>query len=404
MYVVKPQTDPASTRYYIPWDLASALFFYAKYVNNSLVDPNMTFDEGSNLEWYCVKIDPKDKPDDKPLTPESWIDGQKEIVTKVAPPGGKVVFTHEIRKNTPSEAFAPDGNIAGWQINETGNHSGQPDSATSTCKSLAGHNFNNASFNAQGKLTTLGDCTNVEFNVPADAPEGSTWCQSIKYTYLKDGQEVTDESTPVCVRVIREDPTPGGSCPLDGSYGYIGNIDQGKTVGRSAVQNLTHYPSATDRQQWPTANDAGSATTPTAKSASTVWAKPGDQVIFNHTLCPGAQAVTTHAASGDPGYPTPARNHQPVPVNNYSIRFTTHNKFYGVTLPGSNNFTDATFTSNGTVNVVVKEDPNPAKASPIVADTGKTIRQQLNYDAWQANSVENSHYHDTCCGVEDCWP
>ena len=152
-----------------------------------------------------------------------------------------------------------------------------------------------------------------------------TICETISYHPKKlddanktmTGSGYSKSCATIVVSVSPIDPPPT-RCPIPG---HEGTINYGNTVAQSGVRNSTQSSS------W--------VNTSESNNTAFVWAKPGDSIQFQHTLCYGAQVVRGSGSSGGD------RNIKPSKANTATIRAFTQpatsgaNYLFGKTLTGN---------------------------------------------------------------------
>ena len=150
-----------------------------------------------------------------------------------------------------------------------------------------------------------------------------TICEKIEYSpQVIEGDKLTGNgwSRACAIITVSASPPPPqiSQCPIPG---YEGTINYGNTVAQSGVRNSTQSSS------W--------VNTSESNNTAFVWAKPGDSIQFQHTLCYGAQVVRGSGTSGGD------RNIKPSKANTATIKAFTQpatsgaNYLFGKTLTGN---------------------------------------------------------------------
>ena len=150
-----------------------------------------------------------------------------------------------------------------------------------------------------------------------------TICEKIEYSpQVIEGDKLTGNgwSRACAIITVSASPPPPqiAQCPIPG---YEGTINYGNTVAQSGVRNSTQSSS------W--------VNTSESNNTAFVWAKPGDSIQFQHTLCYGAQVVRGSGSSGGD------RNIKPSKANTATIKAFTQpatsgaNYLFGKTLTGN---------------------------------------------------------------------
>ena len=150
-----------------------------------------------------------------------------------------------------------------------------------------------------------------------------TICEKIEYSpQVIEGDKLTGNgwSRACAIITVSASPPPPqiSQCPIPG---YEGTINYGNTVAQSGVRNSTQSSS------W--------VNTSESNNTAFVWAKPGDSIQFQHTLCYGAQVVRGSGSSGGD------RNIKPSKANTATIKAFTQpatsgaNYLFGKTLTGN---------------------------------------------------------------------
>ena len=276
-----------------------------------------TYAPGSDLGWFCG---PPNAEVVNSFYSTSTVQGEGQSSTSSRDSkDGRIVintnkssvslsFSHNVGRADESHNAASTN----WSISGSGHTPKSPNSGTfNSTETVRSAKVDQD----DGIVVNIGEGQSVEV------------CQTISYSPKNIGGN-NSGSSKACAVISRKADTTTYSCPLpNSSY----SINKGGTQALSGVRNLS-------------SGDSWSETTET-NHLVTVWAKPGDNIQFKHSLCFGAQAVRGANNPGGNGSSTPERTRIAAERNTVTIKAFTSpatggaNYLFGKTLTGSNSQT-----------------------------------------------------------------
>jgi hypothetical protein len=303
----------------------------------------------------------------------------------------------------------------------------------------AGQTANRVELSGSSMQKTVSTTGPVTMQLPSPFTTAIEVCQEIQYTdktiampgNIGDGR---GKKSKACIKISPPGGTSGGT-PTAPQATCDKSIDYGNTRGKSAIQNST--------------NNQKAETTDTNKSVA-IYAKPGDSIQFSHSLCFGAQNPRSGNDTSRTGTPAVVNNFTitaKTSTNNGTTFSLTPNYLFGNTLT-SNPFTksvsagassiagadsssnyivtytspsatsDATYQCNPLSANFLQEfapdhyqipdfsdipsSPSTCRNIPSASDAGRTIQQQLTYNAaetWIKTYSDNTGTEN--CGCDD---
>ena len=311
-----------------------------------------------------------------------WVDGATALETASAGSGEEitVTFSHDLKY----EGTLPNERVEirtdwGYTVDRSGASSAQSIVADSNPVNWGTYiPIDNEVYNAVPSHTYT-----IKLPEVTSGSQVVTICETISYSpkTLENNALTGSGWSRACatITVSASPPPPQLSrCPIPG---YEGTINYGNTVAQSGVRNSTQSSS------W--------VNTSESNNTAFVWAKPGDSIQFQHTLCYGAQVVRGSGSSGGD------RNIKPSKANTATIKAFTQpatsgaNYLFGKTLTGNSS---QSFTLD-----IGEARPSDVQGADIVGDyfftyyspslkVGNSADSTYRCNAPGASNFKVSHY------------